>query len=91
MKTTIHLKADKATKQEAQKIAEDLGLSLSTVINAYLKQFVRNKELHVSAEPRMTPYLESIIGKFEQDLKKGKGLSPVFSSPEEMDKYLSSL
>ena len=90
-KTTIHIKADKATKESAQKTAKELGLSLSAVINAYLKQFVRNKELHVSIAPQMTSRLEKIIGKAERDLKKGKNFSPVFSTADEMNEYLDSL
>jgi len=45
MKTLINIKADKEIKKDAQRIAADLGFSLSAVINAYLKQFVRNKEV----------------------------------------------
>jgi addiction module RelB/DinJ family antitoxin len=41
----INIKTEQATKQEAQKIASDLGLSLSGVINGFLKQFVRDKAI----------------------------------------------
>ena len=38
MKTMINIKADKEVKESAQRVAAELGLPLSTVINAYLKE-----------------------------------------------------
>src|SRR3989344_6474301 len=46
MKTVITLKADKEVKESAQKVAAELGLTLSAVVNASLKQFVREKSLN---------------------------------------------
>ena len=40
---------------------------------------------------KMSPELERRLGKVEEDIKKGRNLSPAFSSPEEMDKYLDSV
>lgn len=93
MKAVINVKTDKAVKKNAQKIAEELGLSLSAVINAYLKQFVRNKEAYfsLSLAPWMSPGLKELLGEIEKDLKEKKNLSPAFSSPQEMDNYLDSL
>lgn len=91
MKTVINIKADKEVKKKAQEIARDLGLPLSTVINAYLRQFIRNKEVYFSSAPRMTPGLEVIIGQARKDLKVKKDISPVFLSGEEMNEYLDSL
>lgn len=91
MKTLINVKADKDVKDQAQKLAKELGLPLSTVINAYLKDFIRNREISISALPRMTPMLEAIIGQAEKDLKAGRNISPLLSTPDEIDEYLDSL
>ena len=91
MKTIINIKADKEVKENAQKIAAELGLPLSTVVNAYLKQFIRSKEIYFSILPQMSPELELLIGQVEKDLKNGKNLSPVFSSIKTMDTYLDAL
>ena len=90
MKTMINVKADQEVKRGAQKVASDLGLTLSAVINAYLKQLIRNKSVFFSSIPRMTPELEALIGQAEEDYKKGRNISPVFSDPDEMIKYLHS-
>jgi addiction module RelB/DinJ family antitoxin len=91
MKTVINIKTDKEVKKNAKKIAEDLGFSLSAVINAYLKQFVRNKEIYFSVIPQMSSGLEKIIGEIETDIRKKRNISQVFSSGNELKKHLSSL
>lgn len=91
MKTVINIKMDTDVKQRAQKIAGALGLSLSAIINAYLRQLARTKEVRFSLTPRMSPELERLIGKVEHDIKKGINLSKVISSHEDLDAYLSSL
>jgi addiction module RelB/DinJ family antitoxin len=88
--TVINVKTERDVKKNAQKVAEELGLSLSTIINAYLKQFVRNKEVHFTTAPRMSVGLEEFLGRAQEDIKKKRNLSPVFSSGEEMDRWLNS-
>lgn len=91
MTTVIHIKADKEVKENAQKAAKDLGLTLTDVINAALRNFIRTREVVFSDIPQMTPELEKLIGQVEKDIKEGKNISPAFHTAEEMDKYLDSL
>ena len=91
MKTVINIKTDKEVKNGAHRVAEELGLSLSAVINAYLKQFVRNREVYFSASPRMSMELEKLLGEAEEDIRKKRNLSTPFSSSGEMDRYLDAL
>lgn len=91
MTTVIHIKADKEVKENAQKAAKDLGLTLSDVINASLRNFIRTREIIFSDIPQMTPELEKLLGKVEEDIKKGRNLSPAFKNAKEMNEYLDSL
>ena len=91
MKSVINIKTDKEVKKNAQKIARDIGLSLSDVINASLRNFIRTREVYFSAIPRMTPEFERLVGKIEKDIKGKKNLSPSFSSPEKINDYLDNL
>lgn len=91
MKTIIHIKSDKEIKENAQEIARRLGLSLSDVVNASLRNFIKTREVYFSDIPRMTPELERLLGRVEEDIRKKKNMSPAFSSPSEMDEYLNSL
>lgn len=91
MTTLITVKTDSKVKAQAQKLAGELGVSLSTVINTSLKQFIRDKELYISAKPmQISPKLERLLIKVEADLKARKNLSPKFTSGKEMDKYLDA-
>lgn len=90
MNTVIHIKVDKEVKENAQKAAENLGLSLSDVINAALRNFIRNREVVFYDTPQITPELEKLLDKVEDDIKHDRNLSLSFESGEEMDKYLDS-
>ena len=90
-KTLINIKADKEVKEKEQKIAHDLGMPLSTVINAYLRQFIRTKEVHFSMERELKPAAKRRLDRLEKEAREGKNLSPAFSTAEEMDVYLDSL
>jgi addiction module RelB/DinJ family antitoxin len=47
-KVVINIKTDLKTKEQAKKIASELGLTLSSVINVQLKQFVKSKSIFCS-------------------------------------------
>ena len=91
MKTVLNIKIDKATKQEAAKLAEKMGLSLSAVISSILRNYIQTQELHITAAPRLTPYLERIMAQAQTDFVAGKNVSGPFRTAREMDKHLDSL
>ena len=91
VKTLLNIKNDREVKEEAQKIARELGVPLSSVINAYLKEFIREGEVHLSLAPRMSPRLEKLLEGVEKDIKSDRNLSPAFPSGRAMDTYLDSL
>ena len=92
MKTAvINIKTNKEVKEQAQELAEELGFSLSSLVTASLKQFIRAREVRFSMLPKMTPYLEGVIKKVEKDIKAKKNLSPAFTNSADMDKYLNNL
>lgn len=87
----INIKVDMDTKIEAKKTAEGLGLPLSTVINAYLKQFVRTKEIHLySPEGELKPSVRKRLNRLHKDVVQGKNLSPRFDKVEDAISYLHS-
>ncbi len=91
MKTVIHIKSDPEVKRNAQKAAQELGLSLSDVINASLRNFIRTREVIFSDIPQMTPELEKILGVIEEDIKHNRNLSPRFKTAQEAVDYLDNL
>ena len=76
--TILNVKTDKKLKEEAKKVSAELGLPLSTVINAFLKQFVRDKEITFSANHyRPTPYLEQILTEAKREHEAGDYIGPM--------------
>lgn len=70
--TVINIKTEEGIKREAQKIASDLGLSLSGVINGFLKQLVRDKTVMFTLnENNPSPYLLDSIKTAKQNRKNG--------------------
>lgn len=89
--TIINVKTNKALKNDAQRLAKGFGLPLSAVINAYLREFVREKRI-IFSEP-LVPNVktEKIIFEALQDIKLGKNFIGPFESIVEMDKFLDSV
>jgi addiction module RelB/DinJ family antitoxin len=90
--TSLHIKIEPDIKREAQKTAEDLGLSLSAVTKALLKQFIRTKRLSVSTHdlPEIpNARTRRLLKQAEEDMKAGRGIS--FASAKEARAYIDSL
>jgi antitoxin component of RelBE/YafQ-DinJ toxin-antitoxin module len=89
--TFLHIKIEPDIKREAQKTAEDLGLSLSAVTKALLKNFVRTKRLSVGVSdlPEVpNAYLRKILEDSEKETGE-KGIT--FKNHSEALSYLDSL
>ena len=91
MQTVIHIKADKEVKENAANVAKELGLNLSDVINASLRNFIRTREIVFSDTPQMTPELEKLLDKVEDDIKHNRNLVGPFKNAKEANEYLDSL
>lgn len=91
MKTIINVRTDEKTKKKAQELAKELGVPLSTVINVYLRQFIRTREFSFSLAYSMSPDLEKIITEAEKDITARKNLSPVFNNSKEAIAWLKKV
>lgn len=91
MQTVIHIKADKEVKENAQNLARKMGLNLSDVINASLRNFIRTREVIFSDAPQMTPEFEKYLEGIEEDIKHQRNLVGPFNSATEANEYLDSL
>ncbi len=92
MKTLLSIKTDPKVKEEAKKLADELGFSLSALVTAQLKQAIRTKTVTFSTESfTPSPYLEKILKKADRDIKAGINLSGPITSKKELDNYFASL
>lgn len=83
----INIKTDKIVKKQAQDVAAQLGLNLSSVINAYLRQFVRTRKVELNLDEKPSKYLIRQLKQAEKDIKVGN-VSPVFKTGEEAVAWL---
>jgi addiction module RelB/DinJ family antitoxin len=70
--TSLHIKIEPDVKVQAQEIADELGLSLSAVVKALLKQFIRTKHLSVGASEIPSDYLIRSLKQSDEDIKVGR-------------------
>jgi addiction module RelB/DinJ family antitoxin len=75
--TSLHIKIEPDLKRQAQKTAKEMGFSLSAVVKALLKQFIRTKSLSVDASglPRIpTARARQHLKPAEEEIKAGLGV-----------------
>ncbi len=84
----LTIRTEPAVKKQAQKVAESLGFSLSTLVNAYLRNFLKTKTVHFQENYEPTPYLKRVIRQTEKDIKKGKNMSPMFDNAKDAVAWL---
>jgi addiction module RelB/DinJ family antitoxin len=85
---TLNFKTDKKLKDEAKSIAQDIGLPLGTIMNHYLREFVREKRVVFSQAHTPNVATAKRWDKIMKDIKNGKNLSPRFSSAKEAIAWL---
>ncbi len=82
---------DVDVKEQSQELARELGFSLSTVVNAQLREFIRSQKLSVQRSPRMTPVLEEVLGPIDADIAQGQNLSAPMRSSTDIDDWFENL
>ena len=78
---STNIKIDPKLKQEAQELFESLGLSLSSAINIFLRQSVREQAIPFRVG-RPVPNSETV--RAIEDARNGIGLSRGFTSVSEL-------
>ena len=73
----VNFKVDPKIKKEAQAVVERLGFSLSSVLNAYLRNLIRTRTVAFSDDVRLelTPWAKRMLKQSEKDIREGRVLS----------------
>lgn len=87
---SILIKTNPKVKEEAQKTAEEMGISLTSVINRYLKHFITTKTITFTTQDEIPnkKMLQS-LKQSEAEYKTGKAIS--FGNKKDLHSYLDSL
>jgi antitoxin component of RelBE/YafQ-DinJ toxin-antitoxin module len=88
--TLVSFKTSKVLKSQAQDLADQLGLPLSTVINIGLKDFVRNRGLVLSVLPSLKPNHEDLFVQSIAEYQAGTN-AKVYTTPDRLAQHLDSL
>lgn len=84
----IYIKTQPEVKAKAQKIAKNLGFSLSSLMDSWLRQFIRTKRITLGTEEEIpSKYLIESIKKSEEELRKGE-TSPAFDNAKDAIDWL---
>ncbi len=89
MKTVLNVKTDVEVKERAKSLADHLGIPLSTIVNAYLKDFIETGVFKVSREPELRPEVIARLNKEIDETKAGKNLSPAFGTAKDAIAWLN--
>ena len=89
MKTVTTIKLDEEVKEKAAGLASALGLSLSSVINASLKQFILERRVIFSIEPELNLKSKKVLQEALQEVKSKKNRIGPFTTINDLKKSLS--
>lgn len=90
-KILFSVKTDKKLKKEAQEVAKKLGLPLSLVINQYLRQFVKDKQVTFFDTSKPNVKTSELFTKIVQDIENHKNISKSLNSFDEVKSHLKKL
>lgn len=85
--TSTNIKIDPELKREAQALFEGLGLNLSTAVNIFLRQAVREQAIPFRIG---TPYPNDETLRAIEDIQNENDLSRAFSSVDELMEDLNA-
>jgi antitoxin component of RelBE/YafQ-DinJ toxin-antitoxin module len=89
-KAILNIKTDPQTKRQIQEFAAELGVPVSVIMNAQIKQMLRDRRIILSTELEPTPYLVKVMEQVEADLVAGKNMTKAMNAKEAVA-YLDSL
>lgn len=85
----IGFKTTTQVKIKAQKLTDQLGVSLSSVLNGFLNQFIRSERLELSIDPQPSQFALDMIAESEKDIKKGR-MSSGFNNAKDAIVWLNN-
>lgn len=85
----INIRVNSTVKKQAQKTAEKMGLSLSDVINGFLRHLIKTKTVTFTAREEPSLWLIKALKESREDIKAGRVIS--FETWEEENRYLDNL
>ena len=86
----INIKTDPKLKKDVKQVAHELGLPVGTIINAYMRDLVRERRVVFSTPPALNRRTQRLLRSIDRDIHAGKNADGPFS-PQEAVEYLKRL
>ena len=86
----MNIRMDEDTRRKLKEFSGQVGIPATSLVNASIKQMLRNQQVILSTKLEPTPYLEKIIKDAEDDYAVGKNITTT-GSDEETLAFLRSL
>lgn len=91
MKTaTVNFKTDDTTKRKAQRVSEQIGIPLSSLLNAYLHELAATGSVYFAVPEPMSEKTEKIVEQAQKEIEAGETVGP-FKTTDEAITYLKKL
>ena len=84
---TINIRTTAETKKAAEELFEDFGLSMTSAINVFLKQVIRERRIPFEIT-EIVPNAETIQAM--EDVKANRNMSPAFDNMEDLVNSLNA-
>lgn len=86
----INIRVDAGIKTQFQRVAEELGLGVSALLNALMRQVIKTKRVELEARPEIpSAYLVKALQDSAEDIRKGR-ISPAFDNAKEAISWLKN-
>lgn len=86
----MNIRMDEDTRKKLKDFAGQVGIPATSLVNASIKQMLRNQQVTLSTALEPTPYLEKIIKEADADYKADKNITRT-TNKTELETYLSSI
>ena len=75
--THIHVRIDEDAKKQAQQIFGDMGLDITTAVNMFIRQVIRNRSFPFlpSADPFYSDNNMAYLARVREDADAGRNMS----------------
>ncbi len=81
----LNIKTDPDTKEQLKAFAAQVGIPVSALMNAQIKQMLRNGKVEFSTKFEPSPYLQEIIKEADADYKTGKNIVATESDEDTLE------
>lgn len=85
----INVKVEPRLKLQVHDFAQELGLTVSSLVHALLKQAVRSRTVSLSLAEEPSDYLKKILNEAREDIKVGR-VSPAFTNAKDAIAWLNN-